>query len=85
MAGNFLFKRLLDEIPLLKGRQMNKVMLRREVSRSISMRSHYWECLLCPPRTEVFHFLDICLAHLETKHGITVCQINLKDGCIRRV
>jgi hypothetical protein len=67
------------------GRQMKNVMQRREGNRSIgsiSMRLHYWECLLCPPRTEVFHFLDVCLAHLKTKHGITIFQVNLKDGDI---
>ena len=61
---------------------MKKVMQRREVNPSISVNLHFWECLLCPPRTEVFHFLDICLAHLETKHGITFFQVNLKDGYI---
>ncbi len=61
---------------------MKKVMQRREINHSTSVKLHFWECLLCPPRTEVFHFLDICLAHLETKHGITFFQVNLKDGYI---
>jgi len=61
---------------------MKKVMQRREGNHSISVRLHYWECLLCQPRTEVFHFLDVCLAHLEAKHGITLCQVDLKDGDI---
>ena len=61
---------------------MKKVMQRREVNHSTSAKLHFWECLLCPPRTEVFHFLDICLAHLETNHGITFFQVNLKDGSI---
>lgn len=46
------------------------------------MKLHFWECLLCPPRTEVFHFLDICLDHLKTKHGISVCRVDLKNGVI---
>jgi hypothetical protein len=61
---------------------MKKVMERREGNRSIGANLNYWECLLCPPRTEIFHFLDVCLEHLETKHEISICQVNLKDGYI---
>lgn len=61
---------------------MEKVMQKRDGGRSTPTKLHYWECLLCPPRTQVFHFLDVCLAHLETKHRITLCQVNLKKGFI---
>jgi len=61
---------------------MIKVMQRRQSNGPVSVKLHFWECLLCPPRTEVFHFLDICLDHLKTKHGISVCRVDLHNGVI---